>query len=117
MIGAIYPEPNESPGARRRPEFEGRAKPPRWGFWRLPKRSRCRGERWQPDKTRIFGSAAGGQPIDPSHGKPGQIALVDRGFAHFSGRAPAFGNGLHALLIAALAGTKNRDRWRVARRS
>ncbi|WP_374226512.1 hypothetical protein [Bradyrhizobium sp. SRL28] len=42
----------------------------------------------------------------------GQIAPVDRDLRIFRAGAFALGNGLHALLIAAFAGTKNRDRWR-----
>ena len=67
-------------------------------------------ELWQPNNNDAYSAAGLGANRLTLPANWGQIAPVDRDLRIFRAGASAFGNGLHALLMAALAGTKNRDR-------
>jgi hypothetical protein len=65
---------------------------------------------WQPNNNDAYSAAGLGANRLTLRTNWGQIAPVDRVLRSFRPGAFAFGNGLHALLIVAFAGTKNRDR-------
>ena len=97
--------------SRRHPDFaadDPRYRPSRLrsrmsGAWPRVARAVAAEQQW-----RVFGGAAGGEPIDPS-ARTGGKSLRLIGICAFCGPAPfALGNGLHALLIAAFASTENR---------
>jgi hypothetical protein len=70
-------------------------------------------ELWQVNNNDAYSAAGLGANRLTLPANWGQIAPVDWVLRIFRAGAFAFGNGLHALLIAAFAGTKNRHRSRV----
>jgi hypothetical protein len=64
---------------------------------------------WQPNNNDAYSAAGRRATRLTLRTDWGQIAPVDRVLSIVRADAFAFGNGLHALLIAAFAGTHNRD--------